>query len=202
MALIGEFGRALAEAEAVGVEPDHFLFCGERFEVPVEVSGLPLMRFAWRSKAIDADTARAKRDLDRAMTDAGRAEAEARIGEFEQDGNACIYELLRSVLPQWERFEELAIERAVDVDELLMVCGAIYQAVTGRPTKRSSGSSDGPLTSGDGSMDGSGSLEPTPGQWRSETGVPARRVLTDRERARMEIEASLRPVANAIRSGV
>lgn len=118
MALIGEFGAAARDAEET-VEPDEFKFYGETFAVADKVGAMPLLRFA--------------------------AVAESGTQAEDMEGLAAMHELLRDCLApgDWPRFQKVAADRKADAEELMEVCGAVYQAITGRPTKRPSASADG-----------------------------------------------------------
>ncbi len=119
MALIGEFGAA--EQEAVG-EPDFFTFYNEQFQVADRVGAMPLLRFA--------------------------SVAESGVEAEEMEGLAAMHDLLRDCLSEgdWSRFQRTAAVKKASAEELMEVCAAVYQAVTGRPTSRPSDSADGPLT--------------------------------------------------------
>lgn len=121
MALIGEFGAAAREADP-NAEPDQFKFYGELFTVADQVGAMPLLRFA-------------------AVADSG-AQAD------ELAGLAAMHELLRDCLApgDWPRFQKVAADHKADAEELMQVCGAVYQAITGRPTQRPSASADGSST--------------------------------------------------------
>lgn len=118
MALIGEFGAAARDADP-DVEPDQFKFYGELFTVAERVGAMPLLRFA-------------------AVADGG-AQAE------EMAGLAAMHELLRDCLApgDWSRFQKVASDNKAEAEELMGVCGAVYEAITGRPTKRPSVSAAG-----------------------------------------------------------
>ena len=118
MALIGEFGAAVRDADP-SVEPDQFKFYGELFTVAERVGAMPLLRFA-------------------AVADSG-AHAD------EMAGLAAMHELLRDCLApgDWSRFQKVAADNKADAEELMAVCGAIYEAVTGRPTQRPAASAVG-----------------------------------------------------------
>lgn len=131
MAVIGQFGAAVAEADP-NPEPDTFVFYGDTFTVREQVSALPLMKYA---------------------------HAAVQNSSNEAYELAAIYEFIRStVLPEeWDRFERVAIDNAADEAVLIQVTRAIYMAVTSRPTKRPSDSSAGPQPTTNGSNPGSSS---------------------------------------------
>lgn len=149
MASIGEFGAAAREADP-DQEPDTFKFYGETFAVAERVGAMPLLRFA--------------------------AVAEEGTQAEEMEGLAAMHELLRDCLIAepitaevdgetkviahgWSHFQKVAASNKVDAEELMEVCGAIYQAVSGRPTQRPSVSTDGPSSSGESSKELSSSEE-------------------------------------------
>lgn len=136
MAMIGEFGAA-ARAES-DVEPDEFRFYGETFQVAARVGAMPLLRFA-------------------SVADSG-IEAE------EMEGLAAMHELLRDCLAagDWPRFQKTASDNKADAEELMEVCAAIYQAVTGRPTERPSDSVAGSLVTTESSREPLSSVASSP----------------------------------------
>lgn len=95
-------------------------FLGEQFRVAERVGALPIMRFAKAAKA---------------GTDSN-----------DMDGLVALYDLLAQVIhpDDWTRFEAHADREHADGDQLLAVVQAALAAVAGRPTGRSSDSSDGP----------------------------------------------------------
>jgi hypothetical protein len=201
MALLGEFGR---EAAPDG-DPDLFSFHGDLFEIPGKVSALPVARFAWRTRELEHARAVADRNLARAHGGDAQDTAQAALATVEAGELAAVYEFLQGVIgvDQWTGFEQVAQRVGADFEELIGVCNQIAQAVTARPTRRPSGSTDGPSTSGDGSTGVSASLEPTPGSTNWGPGpmviVPA--VSETPAAARREIRAVLTPVGEGIRSG-
>jgi hypothetical protein len=138
MVMIGEFGAAARDADDA-TEPDTFKFYGETFAVADRVGAMPLLRFA-------------------AVADAG-AQAE------EMEGLAAMHELLRDCLVAepitaevdgeskivahgWAHFQRVAASNKAEAEELMEVCGAIYQVVSGRPTRQPSVSTAGLSTTG------------------------------------------------------
>lgn len=157
MALIGEFGAAVAEQDP-DREPDQFKFYGELFTVADRVGSMPLLRFA-AAAASGADSA-------------------------EQEGLAAMHDLLRDCLStdDWRRFQQVAQENKADGDELLAICRAVYQALSGRPTRRPSDSSDGPSATGESSKDSSSSvvnLQPGQGPIMADPRVRELQSVTD-----------------------
>jgi hypothetical protein len=140
VALLGEFGKALQEADP-DREPDTFLFFGETFTVPAYISALPLMEYA--------------------------AAANARVDSKSIEGLAAMHSLIRAcvVADDWARFQTVATANAADDEDLLQVCRAVMAAATARPTVRPSGSSDGPPSTGASSKEPSSSdASSTPSQ--------------------------------------
>lgn len=237
MADLGEFARARAEEEG---EVDTFTFYGERFDVPAGISVVVIMDFIAdvetaqqaRSAAIDA-LARAAEAVELARTDAARelAQTQHTTADVELVGaNNQLMKTMRTYVQgclvtdeAWRRFNGVCRRNAVDVEELMEVCGRIYAAVSARPTRRSSGSSDGPSRTGDGSTDASASpaisgprlvQDPPPRPLLSpaldSTGESEQRTvlgdvieLTDAQRQQAEIRRSSVPVSELLgmRSG-
>jgi hypothetical protein len=97
-------------------------FCGERFRMAERVGLMPMMRFAKVAKAgVDSD------DL---------------------DGLAAMYDLLEQCIAddEWARFQAHADKTRADGDELMRVVKDVFEVLSARPTRRPSGSSDGPQT--------------------------------------------------------
>lgn len=221
MAQLGEFGRA--RADVVG-EPDTFRFHGEAFEVPAGISAVVLMDFVAATKDAEAlreDSSarleRARTRIERARSDAERTVAQAAMDGADRDLISSSNDLLagmhayvRGCLPDeasWQRFNGVCRRDAVEIDELMDVCAAIFQAVAGRPTRRPSDSSDGPSNGGGGSTDGAGSPVETGGprpldSYPTVLGeVVDTQPETDNERARREMLAQMRSVDDLLRSG-
>jgi hypothetical protein len=215
MAHLGEFGQQVADFEG---EADTFSFHGEVFEVPARLSSLVLMRFADAAKRAQdqQEDARARRAaaqaaLGRAVTDGARdaAAAEASAADYafataETSGTAAMYRFVRECIgeDQWARFEAHAVRVGAGQEELLAVAGAIYQAVSGRPTRRPSDSSGGPSSTGVGSMDGAGSPVATPGPSPlPEASVGQVVELTEAARQRAEFATQMRPVGVLLSGG-
>lgn len=227
MADLGEFGRARvverAAEDGVPVEPDVFRFHGERFEVPAHLSSLVLMEFAHDATVNDAAltaaqsrVARAADEADAAGDDVHRkSQAAAELSAAEHAraeavtaNLSAMYRYIRACVgdEQWDRFRAVVLREGVDEDELMLVCGSLFEAVAARPTRRPSASPDGPSPTGVGSTAGSGSPEATPGPGRVIAGEvlePSGRVLampTPLERQNAEFEQWLKPVPTRIHS--
>lgn len=234
MARIGEFGRARAELVE---EPDTFTFYGEEFEVPAGISAVVLMDFVAETQAATearedalARQERAEARLARGGSEQDRLLARAALDDADRDliaaGNRLLVGMrgyVRGCLgedddAQWRRFNAVCREQAVDSDELMEVCAAIFSAVSARPTRRPSDSSDGPSSIGVGSTAGAGSPAVTggpllpatvsPGPLLAEPGTggtdgPMAQVveLTPLERQRQEALAHTVPVSALLRSG-
>lgn len=108
-------------------------FLGEQFRVAERVGALPIMRFAKAAKS---------------GTDSN-----------DMEGLVALYDLLAQVIhpDDWARFEAHADREHADGDQLLVVVQQALAAVAGRPTGRSSDSSDGPQTIEPSSTDDSSS---------------------------------------------
>jgi len=223
MAYLGEFGRAIQDAEG---EPDHFSFYGDQFVVPARASSLPIAKFAWQTKVFQKAQSQAeeRRDIARGMVQRARSQEEwddAQLAEATASGEvvqagldslAAIWEYLRSTITDETEFERLyvkAIEVGADTDELFEVCAQIVQAVAGRPTRRPSGSSDGPSSTGRGSTVPSVSGAPTSGPEPHGTQVWEPPVaqsgwapppMTAAEKQRAEFREQMRPVGELVRT--
>ncbi len=131
---LGEFGTA-ARDDAPVVEVDTFVFHGETFAVRQKVSTMPLLKFA----------------------DVAEQGAQAE----EMAGLAAMYQLITSCVVPGDvaRFERTATDNGSDSAELMEVCGALYRAVTGRPTRELSDSAGGLSTTSESSREPSSSEE-------------------------------------------
>lgn len=183
MALIASVGRTL---ETVAENPDTFEFFGTVFEVPSAVGAASVLRFAWESKQTETQMDRAQRRRDRALTDSERDAATSDMGAAEMAGMAAMYGFLQAMLgDQWAQFIAVADEARADEDELMEIVQALIGAVAGRPTKRPSGSSGGPSSTGGSSTDAPAwGASPPP--------------LTPAQQARAEMAARMAPVGAAL----
>jgi hypothetical protein len=199
VAHLGEFGRARALEKAPD-EPDTFTFHGQQFEIPGGISIVVLMDFI-------ADQQEASTAREEALASKDDVELVAASNRL----LACMRDYCRSCLgteAAWRRFDRVCRKHAVDIDELMEVCAAIFSAVAARPTTRPSESSDGPSSTGAGSTDGSDSQAATPGPSPHDDGdliqgeilgevielTPAQRQLRD-------VREQMVPVGVALRSG-
>lgn len=97
-------------------------FLGEHYRIAEKVGLMPLMRFAMTAKAgANAD---------------------------DMEGLAAMYALIRDCIDpsEWERFENDAIMKKAEAEELLKVVQDVIQALSARPTQRPADSSAGPQT--------------------------------------------------------
>lgn len=124
---LGEFGAALRELDG---ERDTFTFFGERFELVADVPAIIEMRLAaGLNGSLPEDDAVA------AMWDALRiALNEDRESE---DGKP-------EPLRQFDRFEQLALEKRADMPSVMKLVFRICAAPAGRPTARPSAAGGGP----------------------------------------------------------
>lgn len=108
-------------------------FAGEQFRMAERVGLMPLMRFAKVAKS--------------------------GVDSSDVVGLSAMYDLLHACIDpdDWPRFEEHADRTAADDDELMAVIAEVLKEMSGRPTSRSSVSSDGPLTVSTSSADASSS---------------------------------------------
>jgi hypothetical protein len=131
VASLGSFGAAAREFASDNREPDTFELCGETFTVRGEIPGMLHLTIAaaWSGK----------------------------VSAF--DGDAALYEAIRHALTvperqvdgktvpaddsEWQRFQELTIEKHVEGEWITAIAFNIMAAEDGRPTERRSGSSTG-----------------------------------------------------------
>jgi len=108
-------------------------FLGEDFHVAESVGAMPLMRFAKIAKS--------------------------GTGTGDMDGLAAIYDLLEQCIhpDDWGRFQAHADKVRASGDQLLDMVREVFTVLAGRPTGRSSDSSDGPLVIEPNSTDDSSS---------------------------------------------
>lgn len=109
-------------------------FMGEDYRIAEKVGLMPLMRFAMTAKAgADAD---------------------------DMEGLAAMYTLIRDCIDpgEWARFENDAIMKKAEAEELLKVVQDVIQALTARPTQRPTDSSAGPQTTSESSKASSPSM--------------------------------------------
>lgn len=106
---------------------------GERFEVAESVGAFPLMRFAKAATARGGTMARF----------------------------AALYDLLEQCIAptDWDRFQKHGAAVRADEDQLLGVVRSVFEVIGGRPTGRSTDSSDGPQIIEPSSTPGSSSAE-------------------------------------------
>lgn len=108
-----------ALSEGVVVDAARLEFLGESFRLGESVGLMPLMKFAHAANSgLDSD---------------------------DMAGLAALYSLIRdTVHPEdWDRFERLAIDKQADGGELMGFVGKAIEAISARPTRRRSDSSDG-----------------------------------------------------------
>ena len=74
------------------------------------------------------------------------AEAASTTDDNSLEGLAAVFRLVEAAVTaeDWPRFKALARKNKAGVEDVLPVAVAVFQAQTGRPTVRSSDSSDGP----------------------------------------------------------
>jgi hypothetical protein len=138
---LGEFGAAQKELSG---ETDDFVFFGETFEVVGQIPAVLMLQ------------------LSAAMT-----------GKIDEDeGYAAMWEALRCSLTkpehvddqgekvpedgsQFTRLYKLGVEKNCDVESLMRLVFALFEAQGGRPTQQASGSSPGPVTTSPSSNDSS-----------------------------------------------
>lgn len=130
-----------ALSEGVVVDSARLEFLGESFRLGESVGLMPLMKFAHAANSgLDSD---------------------------DMAGLAAMYAMIRDTVhpDDWERFERHAIDQHAEGDELMAFVGKAIEAISARPTRRRSVSSDGaPPTS-------PSSTEPSPSQRRVPAGA-------------------------------
>lgn len=113
-----------AASEGIVVDDDAIEFCGETFKMGEKIGLMPLLKFAHvSSKGVKAD---------------------------DMEGLAAMYALIKDCIApgEWERFEQVAIDKHADDEDLLNVVSTAIETLSARPTKRRSVSSAGsPSTS-------------------------------------------------------
>lgn len=113
------------QAEVEGVSTDESIeFMGEQFRLGAKLGLMPLLKFAHVSnKGVTAD---------------------------DMEGLAAMYSLIKDCIAdgEWQRFENTAISKHADEEDLLNVVTNAIELMSARPTKRRSGSAPGsPQTS-------------------------------------------------------
>lgn len=112
------------QARAEGVEVigggQKVTFMGEEYRIADRVGLMPLMRFAMVAKS--------------------------GVQDDDMEGLAAMYALIRDCIDagEWARFENDAIMKKAEQEELLKVVTDVIQVLTARPTQRPADSSDGP----------------------------------------------------------
>jgi hypothetical protein len=143
---IGEFGAAKRELSG---EKDDFVFCGERFVVESPMPAvLALQLGAAVSGKIDEtegfaamwEALRVSLTIPRHHRLATPADVEQ--GEADENGQV---EVPESDEP-FKRFYKLATDNGIELDPLMRVVMALFEAQTGRPTKPAPASLGGPPT--------------------------------------------------------
>lgn len=105
-------------------------------------------------------------------------------GGGEQNVLDALYELLEvCIAPQdWQRFVAHSVKVAADQEQLDQVAADVIEALTARPTSRSSGSPDGPSTTSTSSLDASSSAV-TAREQQGRPDLAQVHVLAERSRA-------------------
>lgn len=133
MGKLGSFGAAIREYAPALAEPDTFEFCGETFEVvghvPAIIELTMSAAMAGKVSPIDGDAAMYE-VLRSALTEPER-----------RDGD----QVVRADESQWDRFYRLAAAQDPESEVMTAIAMSILAAQVGRPTRRRSTSSPGPL---------------------------------------------------------
>ncbi|MER7164496.1 hypothetical protein ABT336_00235 [Micromonospora sp. NPDC000207] len=139
MASLGTFGAARREVEEVAgtAEPTTFDFCGETFTVQGRIPAMLMLQIGAASTGRVEETEGLV-----ALWEAMRVSLT--IPERQQaDG-----ETVPADPAAFQRLYRLAVAQAVDLDELMRLAMALFEAQAGRPTERQPDSPDGlPSTS-------------------------------------------------------
>lgn len=170
MSYLGEFGaelRAVEGDDETGGR-DFFTYHGVEFDLPVQIGGLPMLKYAHESIKHVEERESARRKVMRTLQhdpDALQAAYLDIDAAYRMASMSSLYTFLRGVIPdpvQWAAFERIAIEVGDEEDELMETAQKIIAAVVGRPTKRRTGSSGGPQRTGATSPDVSSSSASDP----------------------------------------
>jgi hypothetical protein len=110
-----------AEVEGVGeiINADFLTFMDEKYRVADSIGLMPLLRFSHAaSRGLDSDS---------------------------YEGMAALYAMIRDVIhtDDWSRFEEDAILKKAEGDDLMKVVTEAIEVVSARPKRQPSSSSDG-----------------------------------------------------------
>lgn len=107
---------------------------GGHYRIKDKVGLMPLMKFAHVSKKVD---------------------------EEDLEALVCIFNMMKSCIhpTDWERFETDMTEKDADMEDLMPVVAQTMELLAARPTRQSSGSSDGRSTTGPTSTPTSSSAE-------------------------------------------
>ena len=118
MAHLGSFAAARREVEP-RTEWDDFDFCGEKFVVTGDIPSMLMLQLA--------------------------ASTTGKVDETE--GMAAMWEAFRTALGDkgFAKFYKLAVAESVDVEDIMRVVFALFEAQAGRPTQEAPASSPGPL---------------------------------------------------------
>ncbi|WBB94180.1 hypothetical protein [Verrucosispora sp. WMMC514] len=121
------------QARAEGVEivggGDKVEFLGDQYRIASSVGLMPLMKFAMTAKqGANAD---------------------------DMEGLAAMYSLIKDCIDpaEWGRFEQDAIDKKAEAEDLLKVVQDVIQTLSARPTQRPADSSAGPQTTSDSSKE-------------------------------------------------
>jgi hypothetical protein len=130
-------GVVLPRDENGEVVADKVEFMGERYKIANKVGLMPLIKFAHA--------------------------ASSGLDSSDMEGLAALYAMIRDCIDpgEWLRFERDAIDKRAGDADLLPVVEQTIELLTARPTRRPSGSSDGPRPTSPSST-GSSSSRVTP----------------------------------------
>lgn len=155
---LGSFGAAVKEADP-NAERDTFDFFGEKFTVHGIIPPVLMLQLgaAASGKIEESEGYAAMWEALRcSLTQPEREEADE-LGELKkipEDGS------------QFDRFYKLAVSKRDDIEDLMKLAFALFEAQAGRPTGEQSTSSVGPLTTSPSSNASSSTRPALPGYTR------------------------------------
>lgn len=126
MASLGEFGAALAALDTTAPRDD-FTFLGERFDVVGDIPPMLMLQLgaAVSGKIDESEGLAAMWEALRCSLDAPKVEG-------------------REPVEQFNRLVRLAVDRRADMDGIMRLVFALFEAQSGRPTVAAPGSQPGP----------------------------------------------------------
>ena len=141
MALLGSFGAAVREADP-HAQKDTFEFCGEQFEVQDTIPPMLMLQLgaAASGKIEETEGMAALWEAMRCSLTAPEREVKAEDATGETK-----LEKVDADPAQFQRFYKLAVAARVDLQELIRLAMALFEAQAGRPTGQRPASPAGSL---------------------------------------------------------